>query len=175
MLKAISIPLKQLCMKCAELAPVTAPTQGTQCCQSPSAFLTSSNPGRAPATTPLRSCGVTRLTSPAASSQGSRHQGAKANQRLIKGLQRAFRSSDKAAQSNLLHSICFSWRKSTACKSLVLVTWRPLSPGRRSESGCPNTMSSLIIHCWSCSPRRLSATNMLNHPNSPPSPTHSVR
>lgn len=51
MLKAISIPLKQLCMKCAELAPVTAPTQGTQCCQSPSAFLTSSSSERAPATT----------------------------------------------------------------------------------------------------------------------------
>lgn len=30
--------------------------------------------------------------------------------------------------------------------------------------------SSLIIHRWSCSPRRLSATNMLNHPNSPPFP-----
>lgn len=100
----------------------------------------------------------------------SRHKGAKANQGLIKCLQRTFRVSDKEAQGNLLQSICHSWRKQAGCKSLLFITGK-LSQGdhqqRRMRLPQMWQRSSVIHHC-SCHPRRPSAMHMLIHTEQPP-------
>lgn len=129
MLKMISIPLKQLCMKCAEscsghctrashlavsvtetswLAELPGLPAGS--CRHPSDPLPRSGRGR-----------VARILP----------QGRQAQRCLITGLQRAFRSSNKA-QSNVSQSICHPWRKPTERKGLVFFACRSLFPRRQS-------------------------------------------
>lgn len=131
MLKMISIPLTQLCMKCAE------PCSGH--CTHANHFVIS-------VTTPcglLNFSGLVRtlakiLLLPHSHvgdgglqgspilllcHKGSGHGGAKANQGLIEGLQRTSRFSDEAAQGETLQSIYHSWRKS-GCMILLFITWR---------------------------------------------------
>lgn len=134
----ISIPLKQLCMKCAE------PCSGHCTRASPLAVSVTktswlaevpwlpAGSGRHPSD-PLSPLWQ-RQGSKACQSchKGGKHKGAEANQRLIIGLQRAFRSSDKEAQGNVSQSICHPWRKLTECKSLVFFACRSLFPRRQS-------------------------------------------